>query len=840
MRTDTTVTRRERATAVGALLVVWAAFVFPAFAGQVRFPVDFAGPEDPAAPARPPANPEQGDAYYAMYPWHEYLGARLAAGQAPLWDPHRFAGTPFAADVAVGAWYPPNLLYAVADPLRVFTVVSVASSLAALLVTYWFLRVLRLHPYAAALGAVTFAFSAFLVKWATNETVTASAVWMALPLGGLEVARQGRPLRGTVIAAAGLALVTLGGHAQVALYVWAAAGAWAAWGLAAPRLRRRLEARAGPRGPVAARAAGGAAVGAVRRLALDALPAVVAVALALGLAAVQVLPAGELSAEIVRQATTWEDARATFLPPAHLPTLVVPDYLGSPADGNWDGPGVNYTETALWAGVVTLPLAAAGLFSRRRRAAVFFAAMVAAGLLAVLGTPLYRLVLALPGFDRTLFATRFVLYVDFGLACLAALGLDHLLGDRAAARRLLPVVAVSSAAVLVAVAWLALARPATPLPPSYVLGRGLRAAAFAAAGGAALVALARAPRGAGRAALVVVALSAGDLWATGHRFNPFHEHRPVYRDQPATDALAAAPGARPRFAEIGDAFALPPNASLVHRLYGIGGYDALIPRNMVELVAVAEDQRARAARNLLGPFRPSTAASPVFDLLGVTHLVGGAAAEAGGRPVVGGRLPVYERPGAFPPAFLASCWELVADGGALGRLAAMAPGELRGTALVTASAPARRALGGLGPPGPGSCGPAGEATVERYEPERVSVAARARGPAVLVVSDTWFPGWQATVDGEAAPVLEVDHALRGVAVPAGEHRVELRFRPASFRAGAALSVATALAVGVAAAGVAAARRRAGRRGTTRAPAPPGRPPGRPCGPAPRTGRPPGG
>ncbi|MFP5375200.1 MAG: hypothetical protein ACLGIO_00265, partial [Acidimicrobiia bacterium] len=720
MRTDTTVTTRERATALGALLVVWAAFVFPAFAGQVRFPVDFAGPEDPAAPARPLANPEQGDAYYAMYPWHEYLGARLAAGQAPLWDPHRFAGTPFAADVAVGAWYPPNLLYAVADPLVVFTVVSVASSLAALLATYWFLRVLRLHPYAATLGAVTFAFSAFLVKWATNETVTASAVWMALPLGGLEVARRGRPLRGTVIAAAGLALVTLGGHAQVALYVWAAAGAWAAWGLAAPRLRRLL-ARAAPPGPVpagtagatASGKAGGAAAGAVRRLAADALPAAAAVALAVGLAAVQVLPAGELSAEVVRQATTWEDARATFLPPAHLPTLVLPDYLGSPADGNWDGPGVNYTETALWAGVVTLPLAAAGLFSRRRRAAVFFAAMVAAGLLAVLGTPLYRLVLALPGFDRTLFATRFVLYVDFGLACLAALGLDHLLGGRAAARRLLPVVAASSAAVLVAVAWLTLARPATPLPAPYVLGRGLRAAAFAAAGGLALVALARAPRGAGRAALAVVALSAGDLWATGHRFNPFHERRPVYRDQPATDALAAAPGSRPRFAEIGDAFALPPNASLVHRLYGIGGYDALIPRNMVELLAVAEDQRARAARNVVGPFRPSTAASPVFDLLGVTHLVGEAAAQVGGRPLVGGRLPVHERPGAFPPAFLASCWELVPDGGALGRLAAMAAGEMRGTALVTASAPARRALGGLGPPAPGPCGPAGEATVER-------------------------------------------------------------------------------------------------------------------------------
>ena len=121
MEKDDRVTRRERVVAVLALLVVWVAFVFPAFAGQVRFPVDFAGPEDPTAGPARPANPEHGDAYYAMYPWHEYLGARLADGEVPLWDPYRFAGTPFAADVAVGAWYPPNLLYALADPLVAFT-----------------------------------------------------------------------------------------------------------------------------------------------------------------------------------------------------------------------------------------------------------------------------------------------------------------------------------------------------------------------------------------------------------------------------------------------------------------------------------------------------------------------------------------------------------------------------------------------------------------------------------------------------------------------------------------------------------------------------------------------
>lgn len=52
----------------------------------------------------------------------------------------------------------------------------------------------------------------------------------------------------------------------------------------------------------------------------------------------------------------------------------------------------------------------------------------------------------------------------------------------------------------------------------------------------------------------------------------------------------------------------------------------------------------------------------------------------------------------------------------------------------------------------------------------------ASGPAILALAENWFPAWEATVNGESTPVLRADHALRAVAVPAGSHRVELRYR----------------------------------------------------------------
>jgi len=74
-----------------------------------------------------------------------------------------------------------------------------------------------------------------------------------------------------------------------------------------------------------------------------------------------------------------------------------------------------------------------------------------------------------------------------------------------------------------------------------------------------------------------------------------------------------------------------------------------------------------------------------------------------------------------------------------------------------------------------------------YEPEHVVATVSAPSDGWLLLSDTWYPGWEATVDGEPAPLQRADILFRAVAVPAGEHRVEWIFRPRSYRQGVVLS-----------------------------------------------------
>ena len=56
-----------------------------------------------------------------------------------------------------------------------------------------------------------------------------------------------------------------------------------------------------------------------------------------------------------------------------------------------------------------------------------------------------------------------------------------------------------------------------------------------------------------------------------------------------------------------------------------------------------------------------------------------------------------------------------------------------------------------------------------------------------MLADTWLPGWQATIDGKPAPILEPYGGLRGIVVEKGAHRLEMEYRPWTVRPGGAMT-----------------------------------------------------
>jgi hypothetical protein len=83
-----------------------------------------------------------------------------------------------------------------------------------------------------------------------------------------------------------------------------------------------------------------------------------------------------------------------------------------------------------------------------------------------------------------------------------------------------------------------------------------------------------------------------------------------------------------------------------------------------------------------------------------------------------------------------------------------------------------------------------EVKLVSYEPDDIVISTRSNQPALLVVSDNYYDGWEATLDNKPVPIIRTNHTMRGIATPAGAHTVTMRYRPANLYLGARISAVT--------------------------------------------------
>jgi hypothetical protein len=721
------------------------------------------GPVQPA--------PALGDVTQVFHPWTLWAAREVRAGRLPLWNPYSYAGVPFYSNPQTACLFPLTWLSWILTPTLALTVPALLKVIVAGLGMYWFLRGLAISPVAAFVGATGFMFSTTLIAW-LPWTFGSTIALLPLLFALVDRLRARADRRLVAALALVIALDGLAGYPQAALQALAVT---AAWTLA------RVPWDAGTL-PFLARVGAGAALGAA-------------------LTAVQALPA----LDYIRESTVYA-FRSTWTPPLAVPpralvTVLMPYFFGTEAR-TWSTWQFNITST--YAGLVpllALPLAA---LAWRRPPTLFFA-----GLAAVVGLVHYGALAAIAPAPVIAFGSnlRLMPILIFALATLGALGVDvaaRAAGGRRAIVWLRAWFVVLATAGLAAVMFGSTDPRALDVRPPLAVQYIGALAGLAVAGWLLRRWLTDRRAGWGVALAVVQVVTLAPL-AT---YLPVRDTRWLYPTPPSIAWLQGHV-----------ASARVVIADQVGMLYGLRqahGYDGLSPRRITELAGPIGSGGAQAAgyhQNPLAlhgsePLPPiSVLLAPTRELLGVRFIVlppGATVAEPRLQTVYDGAdARVVEDPAAVPRAFVAPRARCAGDREAVTVLRARSLtttdevllADCTSAAVVEPRVPtAAEARIVVAPEARIVVAP--EARIVVDDPARVVIAASADAPAWLVLTDTWFPGWRARLDGADVPVLRADHAFRAVALPPGRHEIEFVFTPRRLHVGAAITIA-ALAVVVA-------------------------------------------
>ncbi len=733
----------------------------------------------------------------------QYTRARLPA--IPLWNPYIGAGRPLLADAQSAVFSPFSVPSYVLPFWKSLAVAAILKLFVAAFGTYFLARTLRMRFGGALLSGLVFAFGTFFVVWLAwpLSSVFAFIPW-ALALTELVIRRPGR------LTVAGLASIIglqfLGGHPESSFHLVFVTTVFFVFRALLHRHREQSDLRA---------------------LAGPTLAFAVAMLAGAGLAALVLAPFLEFvvhSGDLARRTHT----AASHWPRKYLGALFLHDYWGRPTQVSLEP----FMQIRGWyAGAGTLMLAATALLVRRSAERIAVALFAVFCVCMVIGLPpVFGLVNSMPGFSGA-HNERLLIYFLLSLALLAGWGLDELsslqLPPPSYRHRVLaanagiffvPIVWLVAAGTLnlhelgrgLDVAW-GFAHP--PLPPPGVGAEGTATGAIVRdssllmwlpLAGIAFALVARRLLGVGRMpsgafVALMVALLAADLFRANMGFNP--AIRQSTAAPPLTGAIRYLQTQRPnRFIGVSTqaiSQPLPTDYAMRFGLYDARAYDFPVEKRLDALW-----RRSIASGSILDFTQPEQYASSTpaalraLDLLSVSDLLVGPLQaiqlnlqREGLRVAYTGKdAVVYANERALPRVFVVDHQQTVgSDSAALAAVTA-AGFDGRGVAVTQTKIPGLpQATAAPQPRG-------GTARLAYYGAERIVIDATVPHRSLVVLTDDFYPGWNATVDGHETTVQRVDYLLRGVSVGPGRHTVELRYQPTSWRIGWIVTVCTLLAL----------------------------------------------
>jgi len=823
------------------------------------------------------------DPFYSFYPRRALLTDAIRNGEFPLWNPTILSGTPNTANPNYQLFYPPNLLAALVLPAdQALPWLAWLHLVLAGALMYLFLHQHKLHWLASLAGATVWMLNGYIIVWLENPHRLSTLAWMPGIFLAYETAVSRKSIAWAAIGGIMLGLSILGGQMQFIFAFGFMLGVYGLMVIAERFYQNHAWKDAGR---------------AIMYMATIGF-------IGLGIGSLILLPANEFAEMSQRVHYSSETIQRTRWPLLHLVTLFSPDFYGNPVSEQAYWSTNNYAEMSAYFGVVAFFLALTAPFvAAAKRFSRYTYVMASIVFALILGTPLARLLFALPGAEFIVL-TRLLFLVPLTGSWLTAVSLDGWFKQSASRRRQIVSILFAITVTFTLVVWtiinlgdeFALHQAAIMVE----LGRSVLLITVV------ILLLLLIPRWPKITSALILLLITADIFALGKAFNPITPTDYLYPDNAITTYLQQDTDLYRVLPLQTNKVLFGPNVLGMYDVQTIGGYTPLITadyRAFFKAIDAEVDIWWMRSPNklVMSHFNPmvsllnvkyilSTQALP-FEIIPQAAVEGCSqtavispslltqsftATDAGlnridvtfattaddgdmnfwlWRDVEGGELVahltvptneivakqshpffflpvadaanqtfvwgvnsvesetavslcqneagdyafaayanwlqhretangvwIYENPNVAPRAFLVHHMEQRPEDEVLARLHSDAFNwnhsvimneplpEVQQTQL--SDVPVRTAS---------------NVVVTNYESQQVDIHVDTPAAGMLVLGDSFYPGWEATVDGEETTVYQVDHTLRGVFVPAGTHNIQFKFRPKTVQTAVVIS-----------------------------------------------------
>lgn len=725
------------------------------------------------APGGYPNKAQDFDVLELLYPGKEFSIRILKEGVLPLWNPFIFSGSPHLASLQSGSFYPFNILFFIFPISSAWSLYIIIQPTFTAFFTYLLLKKFRLSILSSIFGSVVFAYSSYQVVWMEYGNIGHTIMWLPLAMWLVIQSIEKPTIIKSLFLSLVLSLSILAGYVQTTFYVFVFLSVFIVF------YTRYID----------------------KKFWLKKVMVFVPIfILPLFFCAVQILPTLELIFHSSRLPYEKNSFFALLIPQFHLATLFVPDFFGNPATRNYWLTGT-YIERVSYVGVIPLVFSLYACLQKRTPVIWFFIISLFTTYFLAFDSPIGRAIysFSLP-FIQTAVPTRIMFVFCFAASILAAFGLEEFQNSKKI-KPLLQI--VLSIGCIYTFLWFFvflvqyIVKDSSWITHLMTSKRNLILPSLLFGAFLILFVLQILRVNKKYIMLGIFVLTVFDLFYFFQKITPFSPKEAVYPKTEVFTFLSHTQGID-RSWGYGSGY-IEPNIHTHEKLYTPDGYDALHIKRYGEFLSASYKGQISsvipgADANIAGGYgdedlRQNQYRQKILNILGVKYVLNKKGSGSDGAfdkntyALIWEKdnWQIYENEKALPRIFLAQKYVVEKQNNKIIEKLFSANFDARNSVILEEQPTISSNKDILLP---------GSVSLVSYDANKVVVKTNAETSSMLFLSDNYFPGWRATVDGKEEKIYRANYTFRAVPVSAGEHTVMFMYYPSSFDKGVKITTAT--------------------------------------------------